>query len=270
MPWTEHTIGVTGKEAMLLDLGDINGDGLPDIAVPTGKPTREVHLFFALDNTGLHYKEVVLNIEDKLGDGFGDGGKALSIVDVDRDGKKDLVFTAAVADGDKSGVVWLSYGTDPTNPDDWTVHQIAGADGEKYDLAAIADLNGDGYPDVITTEEHNNSEDGDGGLGLIWYENPGAPKAAHVPKAPTVVLKGKRTVTAKTKWTIHGSAQDDGRVASVEVKVGKSGFKRAKGTTQWKFTAKLSEGRNAIVVRAIDNEGLVSSTRKLTIVRKSP
>ncbi len=268
-PWVEHTVGVTGREVMLIALGDINGDGLPDIAAPIGNPAREVHLFFALDNTGLHYNEVVLNLEDKLGDGFGTG-KALSIVDVNRDGKKDLVYTAEQAVGDKSGVVWLSYGTDPTNPNDWTVHQIAGVDGEKYDLAAIADLNGDGYPDVITTEEHNNSEGGDGGLGLIWYENPGAPKAAHVPKAPTVAVNGKKRVltTTKSKFTIKGTAIDDGTIAYVQAKVGKGKFRRVEGTAKWHIQASLEPGRNAVLVRAVDNEGLISAPVKISVIRK--
>jgi hypothetical protein len=33
-------------------------------------------------------------------------------------------------------------------------------------------LDGDGDLDVITTEEHDNAKGGNGGLGVIWYENP--------------------------------------------------------------------------------------------------
>ena len=49
----------------------------------------------------------------------------------------------------------------------WPRHVIddasRGADGIR-----LADVNGDGRPDAITTEERANKK----GLGVIWYENP--------------------------------------------------------------------------------------------------
>lgn len=269
-PWTSHPVGVTGREVMLIALGDINGDGRQDIAAPIGNPAREVHLFFATDDSGSAYDEVTLNLEAKLGDGFGTG-KALSITDVNQDGRQDLVFTAEKATGDRSGVVWLSYGDSPTNPEGWTVHQIAGVDGEKYDLAAILDVNSDGFPDVVTTEEHNNAEGGDGGLGLVWYENPGS--AVRPPldrEVPRVLLgSGKRLIrTSLRNYVLSGRARDDVRVAYVEVKVGSDKYKRARGTSSWRFTTRLVPGRNPVIVRAVDTNGRVSRTEKLTLVRR--
>ena len=51
----------------------------------------------------------------------------------------------------------------------WTARALSGVDGIKHDLIGIFDLNGDGHPDVITTEEQLDNK----GLGVIWYENPG-------------------------------------------------------------------------------------------------
>ena len=50
----------------------------------------------------------------------------------------------------------------------WDDHEISGPDGIKFDVVQLLDLDADGDPDAITTEE---SEGGDG-LGVIWYENP--------------------------------------------------------------------------------------------------
>jgi hypothetical protein len=47
------------------------------------------------------------------------------------------------------------------------LHDLGGPDGKKFDLVPPADLNGDGWPDVLTTEETD-------GLGVVWYENPGS------------------------------------------------------------------------------------------------
>ena len=54
----------------------------------------------------------------------------------------------------------------------WIARDISGPDGIKFDLNLLLDLDNDGDLDVINTEENNNSQGGNAGLGLVWYENP--------------------------------------------------------------------------------------------------
>lgn len=68
------------------------------------------------------------------------------------------------ADGDLSGVFWLSYDKSPADKQ-WTDHDIGGALGLKYDRFEMIDLDGDGDLDLMSCEERDQ-------LGVFWYENP--------------------------------------------------------------------------------------------------
>lgn len=83
--------------------------------------------------------------------------------DIDLDGKADIVFSCEGAGG-RSGVMWMSCREAATDRL-WDAHEISGAEGSKFDLVQLLDLDGDGDLDVITCEEREN-------LGVIWYENP--------------------------------------------------------------------------------------------------
>ena len=90
--------------------------------------------------------------------------KAVAIVDVNRDGRNDLVFTCEHSER-KHGVGWLQA---PANCFErtWAFHPISGTEqGVKFDLIQSLDLDADGDLDIITCEERDN-------LGVIWYENP--------------------------------------------------------------------------------------------------
>ncbi len=65
------------------------------------------------------------------------------------------VVAARVANPDSSQNPWPRHVIDDST---------RGADGIR-----LADLNGDGHPDVITTEE--SAGENHTGLGVIWYEN---------------------------------------------------------------------------------------------------
>jgi len=87
-------------------------------------------------------------------------GKGVGAVDVNGDGKTDVVFTCEHAGGDKSGVRWLSQ-----TPSGWQDQEISGPQGVKFDRLEMIDLDGDGDLDLLTCEERDL-------LGVIWYENP--------------------------------------------------------------------------------------------------
>jgi hypothetical protein len=154
-PWKEHRIGPQNKQVMFLDLGDLDGDGIEDLIVPTSP--RELFFCRRLKGTPVRWQTQPLPYPDGLGT-----GKGVGVADLDGDGRKDVVLTCENASGNRSGAVWLSG---KPGARDWTVHDISGPTGVKYDLVQLVDIDGDGDLDLMTTEERAS-------LGVIWYENP--------------------------------------------------------------------------------------------------
>jgi hypothetical protein len=151
--WPLHRIGSVGEtEVMFLDRFDLDGDRRLDVMVPNYE--REMFLFrrTAAKPPAWESDRFVLPFERGR-------GKSLKAGDLDLDGKPDLVWTSEGG----GGVWWLSRGG---SRDSWRPQRISGAIGTKFDAAQLADIDGDGDLDVITTEEIDN-------LGLIWYENGG-------------------------------------------------------------------------------------------------
>lgn len=105
-----------------------------------------------------------------------------------------------------------------------------------------------------------------GALGGIWIDSF---SATNIENAPTLTLKGRSSIkTSKSKITLKGTASDaGGDLAAVEVKVGKGKFKRAAGTSNWRFKAKLKSGRNVLQIRARDDEMHTSKTVRVKVTR---
>ncbi|MFZ2277098.1 MAG: VCBS repeat-containing protein [Prosthecobacter sp.] len=151
--WKEHAIGGLGKQVMFADLGDVNGDGLLDVAV-AAKP---VEIVLCLRKADGGWEEHTVKLD---GANLGDA-KAVKIADVNGDKLADLLFTCENAKGKLDGIVWLEQ----QRHGPWKQHTLGGPEGLKYDLMQTLDLDGDGDLDVITCEERDQ-------LGVIWYENP--------------------------------------------------------------------------------------------------
>ncbi len=154
--WTRHTVGVSGREAMFLDRGDVDGDGLEDIVVAV-RP-RAIVICRRLDSSGARWAEHEISITESYGT-----SKAPAVADLDGDGKPEIVFSTERADGKKLGVGRLVNDRDPF-ADQWTIEPISGPEGVKHDLVETIDLDADGDLDVLTCEESAN-------LGVIWFEN---------------------------------------------------------------------------------------------------
>lgn len=164
-PWPNHLIGAAGREVMFAALSDLDGDGWEDLIVPIrgNNPSDNALSFFRRVDPVLNmWQEFPIQVPGDVGT-----CKGANVGDMDCDGDPDIVLSFANADGNVSGVVWMSYQNWPTDPV-WQDYEISGPEGIKFDVVPLLDLDADGDLDVITTEE----KEGGPGLGVIWYENP--------------------------------------------------------------------------------------------------
>lgn len=163
-PWKNHMIGDSTRQVLFMDLNDLDDDGREDAIVVTRED--QIHFYKKLGDDGLQWEKHQIEYPDRVG-----GGKAVTVADVDRDGKKDLVISSEGAKDGKSGVYYLRFEKSVFDTK-WQRNEISGPEGIKYDLIPAFDFDQDGDLDFVTTEENNNASGGYGGLGIVWYENP--------------------------------------------------------------------------------------------------
>ena len=164
-------------------IADVNGDGAPDMIVAnacTGT-TNGV-------DCATNYGSVVV----LLGNGDGTFNPAVTYVsggysslgvavgDVNGDGKLDIVLinsyaviNGTVSDSESSVSVLLGNGDGTFKP---SVSYVSGPGGSK--LVVIADVNGDGKPDLVTASVYGNSVCGEGGVNVLLGNGDGTFKPA--------------------------------------------------------------------------------------------
>lgn len=163
-PWPSHPIGLGRNEVMFLDVGDLDGDGVDEIAGLTKQ--HKIRWF----KRPADPREPWQAHEVAWPTGVGTVGKSIQIADINLDGKADLVCTFSGAEN-ASGLRWASFESSPTETA-WRWHEVSGPEGIKFDRIEMIDLDQDGDLDLLTTEEVGRVTAEDPALGVVWYENP--------------------------------------------------------------------------------------------------
>lgn len=156
--WKQHDIGAIGENCMFFAAADLDADGLQDVSVITMH--NKLHAIRRLNREGTKWQQS----EVPLPPGIIGRGKGVDAGDIDLDGRMDLVVSFEESTPPRHSLFWLSHDGMPFS-ENWKWHELSGVKGVKNDQVRLADLDGDGDLDALTTEEVAN-------LGIIWYENP--------------------------------------------------------------------------------------------------
>lgn len=157
-----------GKEQVAV--GDINGDGLPDIVAQS---PDVVHIFWNKDGLSFAHERVEKPPALRW------RSRPIALADLNQDGRLDIVGAAIHRDGtlprDVAAMWWLEQ-----TQNGWIPHVIKWGsgflglgpfNGEKWDQLIILDVNGDGWLDVVANVEEFNRLSAI--LAVVWFENPG-------------------------------------------------------------------------------------------------
>jgi hypothetical protein len=151
----KHVISTKGM-AYGGGVGDVNGDGRPDVLRPNAWFEAPA------DPCKGQWIEHPWALGAK--DGKADHTPQMIVFDVNADGKPDVITSSA----HKHGIFWYEQ-----TKGGWQQHTIDDTWSQAHSLV-LADINGDGTPDLVTGKRfmaHNGSDpDEFGPLGVYWYE----------------------------------------------------------------------------------------------------
>jgi hypothetical protein len=168
-------------------LGDLDGDGTPDLAVSAhldgdgGNARGAVWVLFLNPNGTVKAEQKISALEGGFGgalaDGDGFGKSVANIGDLDGDGVTDLAVGATGDDdgGNARGAVWIVFlNANGTVKTEQKISGTAGGFGGALDdtdnfgesVAAIGDIDGDGVMDLAVGAEGD--DDGGFSRGAVW------------------------------------------------------------------------------------------------------
>ena len=159
--WKKHVIsgkeGIPGTHQYTHGLGvaDVNRDGRPDVMITKGwweapeDPAEEEWTFHPVD--------------------WGEDCSQMYLLDLNGDSYPDLVS----ASGHNYGIWWHEQKPQSDGSVQWIRHLIDRSFSQSHSLM-VADINGDGYPDLVTGKRYYAHNGGDPGAEepavLNWYE----------------------------------------------------------------------------------------------------
>jgi len=134
-----------------------------------------------------------------------------------------------------------------------------------------------GQPDFTTgtfaTTERKLTNPSDGlamdGAGRLWVSDTSSNRVLRyspdrTAAPPKITSRVPRTTTRAT-LVLKGTASDTSGVKEVRFRVGRGAFRKASGTTKWRFKARLKPGKNKIEIVTVDATGNVSAAKRVKV-----
>ncbi|MDP2884769.1 MAG: FG-GAP-like repeat-containing protein [Ignavibacteria bacterium] len=136
---------IAGADPYSIAIGDMDGDGKPDLVVAnSGYPGSSVSVFRNTSSTG------IITFASPLDLSVGSYSSGIAVSDIDGDGKPDIAVTNA---GSNSVSVFRNTSSSGTINSSSFDAKVDISSGAEPDGIAIGDVDGDGKPDLIVTNQ---------------------------------------------------------------------------------------------------------------------
>lgn len=180
-------------------IADFNGDARPDVVAQISQQWEEIHLF---ENQG-GGKFTGRRIWGSTNEDYGSSG--LTIADLNRDGRMDIVFTngdgfgPAATPGPRPwhSVQWLEN----TGDGGYRHHRVATLPGAYSPI--VADFDGDGHLDIVASTAYADwNNQNRNVISLIWYRNDG-----HTRFTPHILARTPKDLITVTAGDFDGTGR---------------------------------------------------------------